>query len=60
MYSVKEKYKTVVNKLFDFEMDLQELHNDRVFHNLYVDYKRRREEFIQSVMKGLLEKSKKT
>ncbi|MEM4593151.1 MAG: hypothetical protein QW196_07095 [Sulfolobales archaeon] len=59
LYSVKEKYKTVVNKLFDFEMDLQELHNDRGFHNLYVEYNRRREEFIQSVMKDLLEKSKK-
>lgn len=56
-YVVKEKYTKVVKKMYDFEMNLSELHKDPTFHNLYVEYNNRREKFITEVMRQILDKA---
>lgn len=58
VYLKKIKIEPIVYKKFDFEMNFDNLHQDQSFHNLYVEYNKRREKFVEEVIRGLLEKKK--
>ncbi|MEM4684475.1 MAG: hypothetical protein QXW45_06885 [Thermosphaera sp.] len=58
VYRKKRKYFTVVSKKYDFAMNLDKLHSDAVFHNIYVEYNERRERFVRQIVEELLKKKK--
>ncbi|MEM4976140.1 MAG: hypothetical protein QXT64_02325 [Desulfurococcaceae archaeon] len=59
-YTKKMKTRVIIKKLCDFTMHLEKLHQDSAFHELYVEYNRRREEFVKRVTRTILEKRRKS
>lgn len=60
LYENKIKTQIIRKRVMDFVMNINDLHNDPVFHNLYVEYMKRREEFIDGVIKSMLERRRLT